>query len=200
MTVSKFLLPMDLQFFAEEPEENKVEPEATPAEPAPTEPVVEEPAPVTEPVAEPVVEADKTADELEDLKKQLAKLQDENAELAGKVAEKDSEVSATTSKVTDYETALSKIVDQRLAAIPETITALMPEGLTVAEKLTWVEKAEQAVPAKEEPDTPAETAKPVIESIGQPTPVQTEVEVDLKDLTASQKLSNYFDEFFGKKL
>lgn len=201
MTVPKFLLPMQLQFFAEPPAEETpvVEPAETSAEPEP-----EPQEPVIEPTVETPVELStpdeqvSLTEELEALKQQVAELQSTKESLESKVAEKDSEVSATATKVTDYEAALTKIVDERLTAIPETISALMPDGLSVAEKLAWVEKAEKAVPAKEELAQPAEPAQPVIETIGKATPVETPVEVDMKDLTADQKLSNFFQEFFGK--
>lgn len=194
MTVNSFLLPMDLQFFAE-PEAEPVPPEQEPATPAVEEvPEQADPVPTVEPTPEPEPEA--TDSELVALKQQLAELQAAKEQLETQLTEKGSEVSATTSKVADYENALTKIVDQRLTAIPEKIAALMPDGLSVADKLAWVEKAEKAIPVKEpEPEQPP---APVIETIGQPTPVTQEVEVDLKDLTASQKLSNYFQEFFGK--
>lgn len=194
MTVNSFLLPMDLQFFAE-PEAEPVPPEQEPATPAVEEvPEQADPVPTVEPTPEPEPEA--TDSELVALKQQLAELQAAKEQLETQLTEKGSEVSATTSKVADYENALTKIVDQRLTAIPENIAALMPDGLSVADKLAWVEKAEKAIPVKEpEPEQPP---APVIETIGQPTPVTQEVEVDLKDLTASQKLSNYFQEFFGK--
>lgn len=194
MTVNSFLLPMDLQFFAE-PEAEPVPPEQEPATPAVEEvPEQADPVPTVEPTPEPEPEA--TDSELVALKQQLAELQAAKEQLEKQLTEKGSEVSATTSKVADYENALTKIVDQRLTAIPENIAALMPDGLSVADKLAWVEKAEKAIPVKEpEPEQPP---APVIETIGQPTPVTQEVEVDLKDLTASQKLSNYFQEFFGK--
>ena len=194
MTVNSFLLPMDLQFFAE-PEAEPVPPEQEPATPEVEEvPEQADPVPTVEPTPEPEPEA--TDSELVALKQQLAELQAAKEQLETQLTEKGSEVSATTSKVADYENALTKIVDQRLTAIPENIAALMPDGLSVADKLAWVEKAEKAIPVKEpEPEQPP---APVIETIGQPTPVTQEVEVDLKDLTASQKLSNYFQEFFGK--
>ena len=194
MTVNSFLLPMDLQFFAE-PEAEPAQPEQEPATHAVEEvPEQADPVPTVEPTPEPEPEA--TDSELVALKQQLAELQAAKEQLETQLTEKGSEVSATTSKVADYENALTKIVDQRLTAIPENIAALMPDGLSVADKLAWVEKAEKAIPVKEpEPEQPP---APVIETIGQPTPVAQEVEVDLKDLTASQKLSNYFQEFFGK--
>ena len=96
-------------------------------------------------------------------------------------------------KLAEYESALTSVVNQKLENIPDNIKALMPENLSVSAQLQWIEKAEQAIP-KESQVEPT----PVISSIGQPTPVKTEVEADLKDLTASQKLQNYFQEFFGK--
>lgn len=193
MTVPNFLLPMNLQYFAEEQEANE-KPTQEVEEKEASEQVSNETAIETVKKEEPEAPVVPAA-EMEALKNKLAEIENSKAELESKIAEKDKEVSDTTTKVSDYEKALTKIVDQRLAGIPETIAALMPENLSVAEKLAWVEKAEVAIPKEEN----ATEEKPkVIETIGQPTPVKTEVEVDLKDLTASQKLSNYFQEFFGK--
>lgn len=201
MTVSKFMFPMNLQFFAEEPE------------------VQED---IKEPVDEPAVEPENELVEqkIEELADQeqpsvpnadYAELQAKFDELAAQVeamkaVEKAEEVVEPVEpvvevktdleqekKLAEYESALTSVVNQKLENIPDNIKALMPENLSVSAQLQWIEKAEQAIPKESQAE-----ATPVISSIGQPTPVKTEVEVDLKDLTASQKLQNYFQEFFGK--
>lgn len=198
MTVPKFLLPMQLQFFAEQPAEETpvVEPTEAPAEPEPVQESPVDPEPAVE-TATPEPEA-VTVDpaEFEAMKAKLAELESQqhaepepvNVPAPETPAEPDPQVAA-------MESALKAVIEQKVQGLPEGIAALMPEGLPVTEQLAWVDKAAKAVPVKE---PAADPAQPVIETIGQPTPVQTEIQVDLKDLTASQKLSNYFQEFFGK--
>ncbi|WP_301389436.1 hypothetical protein [Enterococcus entomosocium] len=190
MTDKKLLVPMNLQFFSEPPvEESQEDKPAEVVEEKEVEVVEEKPVEKEEPVEQP-----STSEEVEALKKQLAEAKAAKEALENAVAAKEAEAVSTSTKVTDYEAALSKIVDQRLEAIPENIKALMPSDLPLSEKLSWIEKAEKAIPEQE----PQEPEKPVIESIGQPTPVETEVAVDPKELSAPQKLQNYFAEYFGK--
>lgn len=194
MTVKQSLIPMNLQFFSEDSaEEIAVEAKE------PTAVETDEPAEPEKTVTE--VEASKTPDaaetealstELEALKRQLAELETNKKQLETQLEEKDNTVSSATETVAGYEAALGKIVEQRLEAIPENIKALMPEGLSIADKLTWVEKAEVAAP-KEDKEQPA-----VIEAIGRPTPVETETEIQPENMTAAQKFQNYFQDFFGK--
>ena len=92
------------------------------------------------------------------------------------------------------EQTIEEPADQEQLSVPNANYAeLQAKFDELAAQLQWIEKAEQAVPKESQAE-----ATPVISSIGQPTPVKTEVEADLKDLTASQKLQNYFQEFFGK--
>lgn len=195
MTVPKFLLPMQLQFFAEQPAEETVEPAETPAEPEPVKEVPVDPEPAVEPATpEPEVVTIDPA-EFEAMKTKLAELESRHTE-PEPVTETVPEIPAEPDpQVAAMESALKAVIEQKVQGLPEGIAALMPEGLPVTEQLAWVDKAAKAVPVKE---PAADPAQPVIETIGQPTPVQTEIQVDLKDLTASQKLSNYFQEFFGK--
>lgn len=99
-------------------------------------------------------------------------------------------------KVVAYEAALDKVVTEKLSTIPEGIASLMPDGLTAVEKLDWVEKAQKAVPVKEET---VEQPKQVIESIGKATPVQSAVEVDVTTLSPFQKIQMAFKDPFNTK-
>ena len=190
MTVKSFPMKMQLQYFSE-PGAEPQEPE-TPA--VPEAPV--DPYPAFEPATpEPEVATVDPA-EFEAVKAKLAELESQQHVEPVPVNVPAPEITTKSDpQVAAMESALKAVIEQKVQGLPEGIAALMPEGLPVTEQLTWVDKAAKAVPVKE---PAAEPAQPVIETIGQPTPVQTEIQVDLKDLTASQKLSNYFQEFFGK--
>lgn len=201
MTVSKFMFPMNLQFFAEETEihEDVKEPVDEPVvepENEPTEPKVEESADQEQPsvpngdYAELQAKFDELAAQVEAMK--AIEKAEEVVEEVEPVVEVKTDPEQEK-KLAEYESVLTSVVNQKLETIPDNIKALMPENLSVSAQLQWIEKAEQAIPKEAKAE-----AAPVISSIGQPTPVKTEVEVDLKDLTASQKLQNYFQEFFGK--
>lgn len=149
---------------------------------------------VVEEVAE--EKPEETNAEIEALKAMVTQLTSQVAELT-KPAEETivEEVTETPEPqenplVAEYATALDKVVAEKLSGIPENISNLMPEGLTAVAKLDWIEKAAKAVPVKEEP---AEQPKTVIESIGRPTPVQTETTVDVDKLSAFQKMKMFFD-------
>lgn len=201
MTVSKFMFPMNLQFFAEETEihEDVKEPVDEPVvepENEPTEPKVEESADQEQPsvpnggYAELQAKFEELAAQVEAMK--AIEKAEEDVEEVEPVVEVKTDPEQEK-KLAEYESVLTSVVNQKLETIPDNIKALMPENLSVSAQLQWIEKAEQAIPKEAKAE-----ATPVITSIGQPTPVKTEVEVDLKDLTASQKLQNYFQEFFGK--
>ncbi len=201
MTVLKLMLPMNLQFFAEEPEvqedvkepvdEPAVEPENELIEPKNEEPAdQEQPAVPNADYAELQAKFDELAAQVEAMK--AIEKAEEVVEPVEPVVEVKTDPEQEK-KLAEYESALTSVVNQKLENIPDNIKALMPENLSVSAQLQWIEKAEQAIPKESKAE-----ATPVISSIGQPTPVKTEVEADLKDLTASQKLQNYFQEFFGK--
>lgn len=97
------------------------------------------------------------------------------------------------SKVEQYEKALNSVVEEKLAAIPDNIKALMPDNLSAVDKLAWVEKAAKAVPEK-----PVEEKKEPVVAIGKPTPVQTEIAVD-KKLSPMEKFQVAFGDIFGNE-
>lgn len=188
MTVKeKFKLPMNLQLFSEEPE----------ATDEPTEPET------IETVEEPVETEPADNAELETLKATVIDLTKQITELTAKQAEPEEPTETEVEKEVEpdpqlavYEATLNKVVKEKLSAIPEGIASLMPDNLTAVEKLDWVEKAAKAVPVKEET---VEPEKPVVESIGKPTPVPTEKEIDVTKLSPSQKMQLFFEEQFNKK-
>lgn len=196
MTVLKQLFPMDLQYFAENEPAQPVEP-AEPEtkvevqEQQPPQPEVQEepPAPVKQEKA-----VEKPDPRITELEAELAALKADKEKLSEEVTGKATEATSAAEKVSEYEATLKHVVEEKLANIPESIAALMPENISVAEQLQWVDKAEKAIPEKE--TKPAEPAVKV-EAIGKPTPVQT-VETPIENLTASQKLQNYFQAFFEK--
>lgn len=204
MTVkSHYFFPMKLQFFSEEPEAPVVEETVTPdVEEKPTEEVteqVEEVAEVTEDKpAEPLPDYSELQKAFDELTVRLNAMEAQDAarnteETVAEVVTEIQDNPEQVAKIAEYETALTAVVTQKLEQLPENIKALMPDNLSVAAQLNWVDKAEKAVPQQEQP-----VEKPVIESIGKPTPVPTAPEIDIDKLTASQKLSNYFQDFFGK--
>lgn len=201
MTDKKPFLPMNLQLFAENKETEEVT-EST-----------EETAEVTEVVsAEPEVivvekETIKTAElekQIGELIQKISELEQENAELKQKLADKENTVTELTDKLAEtgksveqattdievYQKSLEEIVAEKEKDIPDTVKALMPEGINVTEKLTWLKKAE-ALKSTEEKKEPEQ-----IVSIGKPTPVTQEV-IDQSELTTTQRMSNFFGEFFG---
>lgn len=201
MTDKKPFLPMNLQMFAENKETEEVT-EST-----------EETTEVTEVVsAEPEVivvekETIKTAElekQIGELIQKISELEQENAELKQKLADKESTVAELTDKLAEtgksveqattdievYQKSLEEIVAEKEKDIPDTVKALMPEGINVTEKLAWLNKAEALKPTEEKKEPEQ------IVSIGKPTPVTQEV-IDQSELTTTQRMSNFFGEFFG---
>lgn len=201
----KRLLPMNLQLFANGTEDIK-EPQVDVAQAAKK--IVEDATTETT-VEEPVVpevdtsEFDIKIDELElkvseltqenaDLKQKLSDKEITVTELTDKLTESGKSVEQATSSIEEYQKSLEEIVAEKEKNIPETVKALMPEGINVTEKLAWLNKAEALKPTEQEAVTEPEQ----IISIGKPTPVTTEV-IDQSELTTTQRMSNFFGEFFG---
>lgn len=191
MTENKPLIPMDLQFFAEEPAEPTETPKEEPVAPVenePTEPTVEtEPAKPAEPAEEPAPQLDAAAIAAM-VSKAVAEAVKPEPPVEPKEIHPDPQVAV-------LETALNGVVAEKLQGIPETIQALMPDNLSAVEKLAWIDKAAKAVPA-EKPVATEPTV--VVESIGKPTPVETQP-VDIAKMSAPEKLSSYFSAFFAQK-
>ena len=151
-------LPLDLQFFAGNPNPDGNEP---PAEPEP------EPTPQAEP--EPTAKPDKTVpyarfDEVNERAKlaeaALQKIKDDEAERVRLAKEKQGEYETLYQEAegkakqfeSDYETAkeradrlegvMTNMLNAKLETVPEEYHDLIPENLSSEEKLEWVTKAE----------------------------------------------------------
>ncbi|MBP2966646.1 hypothetical protein [Acinetobacter baumannii] len=111
-------------------------------------------------------------------------------ELTDKLAETGKSVEQATTDIEAYQKSLEEIVAEKEKSIPDTVKALMPEGINVTEKLAWLNKAEALKPSEEEKEPEQ------IVSIAKPTPVTQEV-IDQSVLTTTQRMSNFFGEFFG---
>lgn len=154
----KKLQNINLQLFAEPKEPQNTEP-VEPTEPTepkePTEPAKQEPKedktsevlkslmdkissledklkepPKTEPPAEPT-DKDKDKDKAVDnsLEEQLEALKTESAKKA--------------TQVTEYEGILSSLIEAKLSDVPEELKGLVPENLSIKDKLDWIIKAEK---------------------------------------------------------
>ena len=201
----KRLLPMNLQLFANgteditDPQVDVAQAAKKIAEDATTETTVEEPV-VPEvdtsefdiKIAELELKVSELTQENADLKQKLSDKEITVTELTDKLTESGKSVEQATSSIEEYQKSLEEIVAEKEKNIPETVKALMPEGINVTEKLAWLNKAEALKPTEQEAVTEPEQ----IISIGKPTPVTTEV-IDQSELTTTQRMSNFFGEFFG---
>lgn len=201
----KRLLPMNLQLFANgteditEPQVDVAQAAKKIAEDATTETTVEEPV-VPEvdtsefdiKIAELELKVSELTQENADLKQKLSDKEITVTELTDKLTESGKSVEQATSSIEEYQKSLEEIVAEKEKNIPETVKALMPEGVNVTEKLAWLNKAEALKPTEQEAVTEPEQ----IISIGKPTPVTQEV-IDQSELTTTQRMSNFFGEFFG---
>ncbi len=202
----KLPLKMDLQLFASnEPVEPVVEPNTAPAGNEPVEPTAVNTEPVqasTQSVIEPPEPKPADTEKIEALEAKVAELEAENAELKGQVET----AAATIAELTEasltagedvakaketaeaYQKSLEAIVAEKEKEIPDDIKALMPDNISVTDKLDWLTKAETLKNSK--------TEKAGITEIGKPTPV-TQQTVDQSELSVTQRLSNVFSETFN---
>lgn len=204
----KRLLPMNLQLFANKPEE-VTEPQVDVAQAV--EKIAENTT--TETVEPEVIEVEKEPDKASEYEKKISELdqkvtelEQENTELKQKLDDKESTVTELTDKLTEsgksvkqatsniekYQKSLEEIVAEKEKGIPDTVKALMPEGINVTEKLVWLNKAEALKTTEEKIVKEPEQ----IVSIGKPTPLTAEV-IDQSELSTTQRMSNFFGEFFG---
>lgn len=201
----KRLLPMNLQLFANgteditEPQVDVAQAAKKIAEDATTETTVEEPvvpevdtSEFDSKIAELELKVSELTQENADLKQKLSDKEITVTELTDKLTETGKSVEQATSSIEEYQKSLEEIVAEKEKNIPETVKALMPEGINVTEKLAWLNKAEALKPTEQEAVTEPEQ----IISIGKPTPVTQEV-IDQSELTTTQRMSNFFGEFFG---
>lgn len=200
MTEKKSLLPINLQLFAEGKETEVTEPTVETTE---VTEVTEEVVPETQEPTVIVKDSEQSESKVAELEAKITELIQENAELKQKLSEQEGKVTELTETLTAqtevagtkatemeiYQKSLEEIVAEKEKGISDEVKALMPEGIAVTEKLAWLNKAEALKPKEEVVEQP-------ILTIGQPTPVTTEV-IDQADVSPTQRMSNFFNDFFG---
>lgn len=75
--------------------------------------------------------------------KEKSTLEETAKKLEKELAQLKNESESKASKVTEYEALMEEIVKSKLDKIPDQYKELVPDQLTVKEKLTWLEKAEK---------------------------------------------------------
>lgn len=181
-------LPMNLQFFADKPDENEQITEEV-KEDNPVEQPVEVPEKIKE---EPVEQANEEIASLQNIVTTLAAKVDELTAKREEPVEQPTDIPKEENEpIAVYESALNKIVEEKLTDIPDGIAALMPDNLSAVEKLDWIEKASKAVPKEEKQ---VEPPKQIIANIGQPTPIPTEEVLDVTKLSPLQKITMALEE------
>ena len=182
-------MKMNLQYFSDPNPDKEKEEEVTEEAPKEeTKEAEEKKAPeVTEvPTGEPEGEP-------KDTEKQSTDEQSEElAQLKQKLAEAEgfkTQYETAKEELHKYETSLASIAEQKINTLPEEYRGLVPEGDTQS-KLDWLAKAEKSglFGKKEE------------KSIGQSTKAnhQESQEVEMKDMTANQKLLSGIKEFYSR--
>lgn len=158
------------------------------------EPEVTEEKPEPE-VKEPETPADKEDEEQVDVDELLGQIKDKDEQvstLTSQVKKEQKKVEALKEQVKSLEAVVSGLVEAKLKDIPEEYHALIPEGDS-ASKLAWINKAEESGIFKK-----AAPNNPNIE-IGKPLNLGNPQDKAVSNLTAQQKLSNYFSNYFSKK-
>ena len=127
---------------------------------------------------------DKPADNGEE-----SKTNDEMVKLDSKYKAEVKKVESLKGQVKELETVVKAILDAKVADIPKEYKTLIPEG-NVTKQLEWVNKAEASGLFK----------KPEVKDveIGKPLDLGNKNEKANSNLTAQQKLSNYFSNHFSK--
>lgn len=128
------------------------------------------------------VDVDKLLEDIENKDVQVTTLKTQLKKEQDKVA-------SYKEQVKNYEKVISSLVENKLKQIPEEYHALVPEGDSVS-TLDWLNKAEESGIFNK-----AET--PDIE-IGKPLKAGNPKEKAQSNLTAQQKISNYFSNYFRK--
>jgi hypothetical protein len=128
-------------------------------------------------------------EEVETLKAEIARLQAELQSATEKGQDDSVNEQLNTQKtllqvqtnlVAEYEGVLNGIVDAKLADVPENVKGLIPQNVTLTEKLEWINKAEQSGIFK--------VSNPDVE-IGKPLNPKNIQHNDTSKLTASSMLA-----------
>ncbi|MFW3653270.1 hypothetical protein [Vagococcus fluvialis] len=101
-------------------------------------------------------------------------------------------------ELAERDSSLNSIVSEKLTELPESLQVLMPESLSVSEKLNWIEKAKAATPDQESVKEGTEEILTIGSSgrkVFEDDTVDTEYQ---KPLSATEKLSGYFSNMFSQ--
>lgn len=148
-----------------------------------------------EPETEPTKDADKKdepedAVDVDELLENIKGKEDQISTLKTQIKKEQGKVEQLKDKVKTLESVVSGLVETKLKELPENLHALVPEGDSVA-KLAWLNKAEESGIFNKQ------TKAPNVE-IGKPMTLGNPNEKAESNLTAQQKLSNYFSNYFKK--
>jgi hypothetical protein len=202
-------IKMNLQMFATDSSDTPVESvptTSTPTEPTtstsntPVEaPVVEEPVvvveeikpiepvveslkePIVEPVVEPVlpVEPEKVIEvTVEELQSKLDLTVEKSTVELNKA---NTLLNLKTEQVNEYEGILNALIDSKMEGIPENLKELIPEKLSLVEKMAWIDKAEKTGIFN--------TGNPDGIEIGKPFNPSTKNNTNTSDMSASAKMA-----------
>jgi restriction endonuclease S subunit len=144
-------------------------------------------------VKEPETPAKKEDEEQVDVEELLGQIKDKDEQvstLTAQIKKEQKKVEALKEQVKTLEAVVSGLVEAKLKEIPEEFHALIPEGDS-ASKLAWITKAEETGIFKKSVTPNVEIGKPL--TLGNPKERAND------NLTAQQKLSNYFSQYFAKK-
>lgn len=132
-------------------------------------------------------------DQISDLKKQLEdaiKLSGDVTILNDSVKQLTTDLEAKQNKVSQYEDVLKNVLESKMNNIPDQFKALIPESMSLVEKVAWLDKAEATGIF-----TASKNADPEIE-IGKPMNVEIP-KVDTSKLSGSQLLKMAFNTVKG---
>ena len=116
------------------------------------------------------------ADYVRKLRQEAAEKRIKAKELQNKVKELEAQLNTYKEKAEKAEEALNKLLEAELKNIPEQFRDLIPEGLTPAEKLSWIAKAKEKGLFKPIP------------SVGSEMPTSTTQQYDLSKMTVSEMM------------
>lgn len=131
------------------------------------------------------------ASQMEEMKQAKEQMEQMLAEMKEKQEGTQSTIAETTSKleaqVQNYEAVMNELVQTKLETVPKELHELIPEGLTVEQKLSWLNKAEAKGLFK------TQTAKVVV---GQPLNHSSEQDKTerMKKMNPLQLLASYYGE------
>lgn len=170
-----------------DPKEQEETPKEEPAEKEESTEGKEETSPEE---AEPSVDVEALLKDIDSKDEQVKTLSTELEKIQGTADSYKAEIKALTDKTASYEAVITQLIEAKMANVPEDMAELVPAG-DVVQKLEWLNKAEAKGLFGR--------ANPQVE-IGKQMRVHKENPRDLqRGLTATQKMSNSFGNYFRKK-